>query len=91
MAAEAARRGTVVVGSSANRSLSGSKYRLADVEPEIRAAAAVAIDGGTAKYANAEGTSSTIIDLGELRFVRRGVQWQRLGEILRERFGLALA
>ena len=83
-------RGMAVFGSSANRSLTGSKYNLADVEPEIRQAAAIAIDGGTAKYANPEGLSSTIIDFREFRWVRRGVRWAELGEIIRTRFGIAV-
>ncbi len=76
--------------SSANRSMTGSKYRLADVEPEIRQAASIAIDGGTAKYANAEGASSTIIDFRDFRFVRRGVEWERLGGIFQQRFGITV-
>ena len=86
----AASRGVVVFGSSANRSLTGSKYRLVDVEPELRAAAAIAIDGGTAKYANPEGLSSTIIDFRDFSFVRRGVRWAELGEIIRTRFGITV-
>ena len=83
-------RGVAVFGSSANRSLTGSKYSLADVEPEIRQAAAIAIDGGTAKYANPEGLSSTIIDFRDFRWVRRGVRWAELGEILQSRFGITV-
>jgi tRNA A37 threonylcarbamoyladenosine synthetase subunit TsaC/SUA5/YrdC len=90
VAQEGIRRGRAVFGSSANRSLSGSKYRLADIEPEIREAAAIAIDGGTAKYANPEGVSSTIIDFRDFHFVRRGVQWQPLAEIFRDRFGIVV-
>ena len=90
VARRATARGTVVFGSSANRSMAGSKYRLADVEPEIRQAAAVAIDGGVSKYANAEGASSTIIDFRDFRFVRRGVEWERLGEIFQQRFGITV-
>lgn len=84
-------RGVAVFGSSANRSLTGSKYRLADIEPEIREAAAIAIDGGTARYANPEGTSSTIIDFRDFRLLRRGVCCARLEQIFRERFDIALA
>ena len=83
-------REIAVFGSSANRSLTGSKYRLADIEPEVREAAAVAIDGGRSKYANAEGTSSTIIDFRDFHFVRRGVMWERLRDIFQDRFGIAL-
>lgn len=48
-------RQLAVLGSSANRSLSGSKFRLEDVEPEVRAAAAVALDYGLCKYHNPNG------------------------------------
>ena len=84
-------RGVAVFGSSANRSLTGSKYRLADIEPEIRDVATVAINGGTSKYANPEGLSSTIIDFRDFRFVRRGVRWQELGAIFQERFGITVS
>ena len=83
-------RGTAVFGSSANRSLTGSKYRLDDIEPEVRAAAAIAIDGGTARYANPEGKSSTIIDFRSFRLIRRGVCCDQLEMIFRERFGIVL-
>lgn len=83
-------RGTAVFGSSANRSLTGSKYRLDDIEPEVRAAAGIAIDGGTARYANPEGKSSTIIDFRSFRLIRRGVCCDALETIFRERFGIAL-
>jgi tRNA A37 threonylcarbamoyladenosine synthetase subunit TsaC/SUA5/YrdC len=86
----AIRRGTAVFGSSANRSLTGSKYRLEDIEPEVRQAASIAIDGGQAKYANAEGKSSTIIDFRDFRLIRRGVCCDTLETIFRERFGITL-
>jgi tRNA A37 threonylcarbamoyladenosine synthetase subunit TsaC/SUA5/YrdC len=90
VARRALSRGIAVFGSSANRSLTGSKYRLADIEPEIRAAAAIAIDGGTARYANPEGRSSTIIDFRTFRLIRRGVCCDRLVTIFKERFDIAL-
>ncbi|MBS0559881.1 MAG: Sua5/YciO/YrdC/YwlC family protein [Proteobacteria bacterium] len=90
VARRALARGIAVFGSSANRSLTGSKYRLADIEPEIREAAAFAIDGGTSRYANAEGKSSTIVDFREFRLIRRGVCCERLTEIFQDRFGIAL-
>ena len=90
VAALALARGVPVFGSSANRSLSGSKYELADIEPEIHAAASIAIDGGRAKYANTEGLSSTIIDFRDFHFVRRGVEWRRLAAIFLDRFGITV-
>ncbi|MEJ0070833.1 MAG: hypothetical protein WDO24_21230 [Pseudomonadota bacterium] len=84
------RRGVAVFGSSANRSLTGSKYRLADIEPEVRAIATIEIDGGTAKYANPEGRSSTIIDFRDFRLLRRGVCVDRLEAAFQRRFGITL-
>jgi tRNA A37 threonylcarbamoyladenosine synthetase subunit TsaC/SUA5/YrdC len=85
-----AERGLAVFGSSANRSLTGSKYRLQDVEPSVRAAADLAIDYGTSKYANLEGLSSTIIDFRDFHVVRRGVCFERISGILAQEFGIAL-
>jgi tRNA A37 threonylcarbamoyladenosine synthetase subunit TsaC/SUA5/YrdC len=90
MARLAQSRGVAVFGSSANRSLTGSKYRLEDIEPEVRAAAAIEIDGGTAKYINDQGKSSTIIDFRNFHLVRRGVCCDQLIMIFRERFGIEL-
>jgi len=83
-------RGMAVFCSSANRSLSGSKYRLQDIEPESREAAAIETDGGTARYANPEGNSNTIIVFRDFHLVRHGVCCDQLIVIFRERFGIAL-
>jgi len=90
MAKLAHARGIAVFGSSANRSLTGSKYRLEDIEPEVRAAAAIEIDGGTAKYINDQGKSSTIIDFRTFHLVRRGVCCDQLISIFHDRFGIDL-
>jgi tRNA A37 threonylcarbamoyladenosine synthetase subunit TsaC/SUA5/YrdC len=90
VAAESVCRGMAVFGSSANRSLTGSKYRLADIEPEVRAIATVAIDGGESKYANPEGRSSTIIDFRDFSLVRRGVCVDRLEAAFQRHFGITL-
>lgn len=83
-------RGTAVFGSSANRSLTGSKFRFEDIEPEVKDAAAIAIDGGTAKYANPDGKSSTIIDFRDFTLIRRGVCCDQLEAIFRNHFGIVL-
>ncbi len=90
VARRAMARGMAVFGSSANRSLTGSKYRLADIDPQVRAAAAIAIDGGTSRYANDEGKSSTIVDFRSFRLIRRGVCCDRLVAIFADRFGITL-
>jgi tRNA A37 threonylcarbamoyladenosine synthetase subunit TsaC/SUA5/YrdC len=85
-----AERQRPVFGSSANRSLTGSKYRLRDIEPAVRAAAAVAIDHGTSKYANPEGRSSTIIDFRNFAVLRQGVCFNDIRAIFERDFGIAL-
>ncbi len=82
--------GVPLFGSSANRSLSGSKFTLDEVEPEIRAVADIAIDYGRCRYANPEGVSSTIIDFRDFTVVRRGCCFARLARIFARRFGIRI-
>src|SRR5260221_6853847 len=84
------RRNIVACGSSANGSLEGSKYRLSAIEPEVRAAASLAIDYGVSRYATALGLSSTIIDFRDFSVVRVGHEFARLEETFKRRFGVSL-
>jgi tRNA A37 threonylcarbamoyladenosine synthetase subunit TsaC/SUA5/YrdC len=84
-------RGVAAFGSSANRSLEGSKYRLADIEPEVRRAASIALDYGMSRYATALGLSSTIIDFRDFSVVRVGHEFARLTEAFQRRFGIVLS
>ncbi|MCG8355669.1 MAG: Sua5/YciO/YrdC/YwlC family protein [Kiloniellales bacterium] len=79
-----------IFGSSANTSLKGSKYRLEDVEAQVREAAAIEVDYGLSKYANDEGRSSTIIDFRDFSVVRVGVCFDRLQAAFKTRFGVTL-
>ena len=83
-------REVCVVGSSANLSLAGSRYRLEDVDPEIRAAADLEFDGGRSRYANPHGYASTIVDLRTLSTVRVGVCYDEICAILAREFGIDL-
>jgi hypothetical protein len=83
-------RGTAVFGSSANLSLSGSKYRLEAVEPVIRDTAAISFDYGQSKYAHPDGLSSTIIDFGDFSVVRVGHCFEQLKSAFATRFGVTL-
>ena len=83
-------RGNPAFGSSANISLTGSKFRVADIEPELIDVADIVIDHGTAKYANREGVSSTIIDFRDFTVVRYGCCFDRIEEIFKERFSIQL-
>lgn len=79
-------RGTPVFGSSANTSLTGSKYRLADIDAPVRAAADISFDYGLSKYANPEGRSSTIVDFRDFTVVRKGVCFEQLARAFMTRF-----
>lgn len=79
-----------VFGSSANKSLTGSKFTLQDVEPELRAAADVIIDHGPCRDRNAEGVSSTIFDFRDFSVIRRGCRFDELAAFLKARFGITV-
>ena len=83
-------RGAAVFGSSANLSLSGSKYRYEDIEPAIRDAAAVSFNYGQSKYAHPNGLSSTIIDFTNFSVVRVGHCFDQLARAFAIRFGVTL-
>jgi tRNA A37 threonylcarbamoyladenosine synthetase subunit TsaC/SUA5/YrdC len=83
-------RGKPVFGSSANISLSGSKFSVAEVEPELKEVADIIIDHGTSKYANPQGVSSSIIDFRDFTVVRYGCCFHQLESIFRDRFSIEL-
>jgi tRNA A37 threonylcarbamoyladenosine synthetase subunit TsaC/SUA5/YrdC len=83
-------RGTAVFGSSANLSLTGSKYRYADIEAPVREAAAIHFDYGQSKYAHKDGLASTIIDFVDFSVIRVGHCFERLKQAFATRFGVTL-
>jgi tRNA A37 threonylcarbamoyladenosine synthetase subunit TsaC/SUA5/YrdC len=90
IARQASARGMPVFGSSANLSLSGSKYRLGDIDEVVRDAADVAFDYGLSQYANHQGRSSTIIDFRDFSVIRVGVRFETLRQAFKERFDVTL-
>ncbi len=84
-------RGRPVLGSSANRSLSGSKFRLEEVEAEVRAVADIEIDYGLCRYANPQAISSTIIDLKTFDVHRYGACFDQIADVLKRGFDVTLA
>lgn len=80
-------RGMPVLGSSANTSLTGSKYRLADVEQPVRDEADLLIDYGGTKYSHPAGMGSSIIALPSLKPIRRGIEFDRICDIINTEFG----
>ena len=78
-----------VLGSSANTSLTGSKYDLNEIDEPVLEAGNILIDGGTSKYKNDKGRSSTIIDFGNFETIRLGVCYDKILNIF-SKFGVNL-
>jgi tRNA A37 threonylcarbamoyladenosine synthetase subunit TsaC/SUA5/YrdC len=76
-------------GSSANLSLSGTKFRVEDIEPEIRAIADVVIDHGLRKY-HLYKASSTLLDVERMEVVRYGACFELIADVLSRDFGITL-
>lgn len=83
-------RATPVFGSSANQSLSGSKYRVGDIEQAVIDAADIVIDHGTCRDANDKGLSSTIIDFKDYSVVRSGCRFDEIAAFAKDRFDITL-
>ena len=79
----------LVIGSSANLSLQGVKFRAQDIEPEVREAADIVIDYGLARWTR-YGKSSTMINADAMRVVRYGSCFDLIDDILRRHFDIAL-
>lgn len=76
-------------GSSANRSMQGTKFRVEDIEADIREIADVTIDYGLRKY-HPYGASSTLIDMTTMTVVRRGSCFELIEDVALRYFGCAL-
>lgn len=76
-------------GSSANRSLQGTKFRVEDMEPEILAIADIVIDYGLRKY-HLYQASSTLLNIQTLEVVRFGACYELIADILKRHFGVQL-
>jgi len=82
-------RGILFFGSSANVSLTGTKFRVEDIEPEILAIADLVIDYGLCKY-HPHQSSSTLLNLETLEVVRYGSCFEDIADAMRRHFGVAL-
>ena len=78
-----------LVGSSANRSLSGTKFTVEAIEPEIKAIADVVIDHGLQKY-HTYAASSTLFNVETLEVVRAGSCYGSIRYVVERHFGVAL-
>ena len=81
--------GQLVVGSSANLSLQGTKFRATDIEPEVLDAADLVIDYGLMRWAN-YGRSSTMINVHDFSVVRYGSCLDLINDVLQRHFNFSL-
>lgn len=79
----------LVIGSSANVSLRGVKFRAGDIEPEIVQTADIVLDYGLMRW-NRYGRSSTMIDVGDMTVIRYGSCFDLIDDLLRRHFGIEL-
>lgn len=82
-------QGRLLFGSSANISLTGTKFRGADIEPEIRAIADIVVDYGLVKYHPWQ-ASSTLLDIETCTVHRMGVAYENIADILQRHFRVEL-
>ena len=80
---------TPVIGSSANLSLQGTKFRVEDIEPEILDAADMVVDYGLMRWAN-YAKSSTMINVHDFTVVRQGSCYDLISDILRRHYDIEL-
>lgn len=79
----------LLFGSSANISLSGTKFRAGDIEPEIRASADLIVDYGLMKY-HPYRTSSTLLDVETCTVHRFGACYENIADIMQRHFNVTL-
>ena len=81
--------GQPLFGSSANLTGTGTRFRAADIQPEIRACADLVLDYGLVKF-HPYRRSSTMIDFNTMEVVRIGACYELIGEVLRRHFAVEL-
>ncbi|MBU1358412.1 MAG: Sua5/YciO/YrdC/YwlC family protein [Gammaproteobacteria bacterium] len=81
---------TPLMGSSANVSLAGSKFRLEDVEDSVKQGCDIVLGYGTSRYINDYGIGSTILELPSWKVLRWGGLFERQAEIIKKQFGVEL-
>lgn len=89
MAHIALENATPVIGSSANVSLHGVKFKVEDIEPQIIDAADIVIDYGLMRWHNF-GKSSTMINVGDYSVVRYGSCFDVIADVCKRHFDITL-
>jgi tRNA A37 threonylcarbamoyladenosine synthetase subunit TsaC/SUA5/YrdC len=79
-----------LMGSSANVSLTGSKFTLGDVQDSLKNGCDLVLDYGRSRYANDHAIGSTIIELPSWRVLRWGGCFEQQAAIVLKVFGISL-
>jgi tRNA A37 threonylcarbamoyladenosine synthetase subunit TsaC/SUA5/YrdC len=83
-------QGKPLMGSSANLSGQGSKFRIEDLEPPLREGPDLVLGYGTSRWINPMGMGSTIIELPSWRVMRWGGCFEQQAKIIEKSFGVTL-
>jgi hypothetical protein len=81
--------GVPLLGSSANLSGTGSKYRVEDIQPEVRSVVDLELDYGLLKYHDSK-RSSTMINFDTMEVVRIGIGYEVIRDAVARYFGVDL-
>lgn len=82
--------GQIMVGSSANITGSGQKFRVEDIEDEAKDAADLIVDYGLQRY-HIYGRPSTNMDFGQMKVLRMGSCYELFRERMRRFWGVELS
>ncbi|MGG5820764.1 Sua5/YciO/YrdC/YwlC family protein [Falsiroseomonas sp. HW251] len=86
---QATAAGQPLFGSSANLTGTGTRFRAADIQPEIRAIADIVVDYGLVKFHRYR-RSSTMIDFRTMEVVRIGSCYEVIADVLKRHFDVDL-
>ena len=81
--------GQLFFGSSANVSTTGTRFRVEDIQDEIKDAADFIVNYGPVKYTH-QGMSSTLLNVETLEVVRFGCCYENISDILKRHFNIDL-
>ena len=79
----------LVIGSSANVSLQGVKFRATEIEREILDASDIVIDYGLMRW-NGYNQSSTMINVSDMKVIRYGSCFDLIDDLLQRHFSIEL-
>tara|TARA_Y100000590_G_scaffold218489_1_gene247404 strand:+ start:8933 stop:9610 length:678 start_codon:yes stop_codon:yes gene_type:complete len=81
--------GHLLFGSSANLSLTGTRFKVEDMQSAIKDIADVIVDYGLMKY-HFYGQSSTLLNIETMEIYRYGVCYENIADILNRHFSIEL-